>query len=241
MSFPAVNWAFGQRAPSSAAKFLLVVLADAASLGDWRSWPSVAHLVLTTQQDRKTVLKNLRALEEVGLIADVGKMGKTKQVTMWQLPVEVAKPPRKRPKSGPVQDPETVPNFPANSTVFPAKESQKRDTEPVREPGKEPGEARAARSAPSARGSRLPLDWTPNDADLAFCRATRSDLDPETLAASFRDYWTAKAGKDASKLDWSGTWRNWVRRERAPTATGAAHASRLPVLAADEVFTGAEA
>jgi hypothetical protein len=27
----------------------------------------------------------------------------------------------------------------------------------------------------------------------------------------FRDYWAAKAGKDACKVNWNATWRNWVR------------------------------
>ncbi len=27
----------------------------------------------------------------------------------------------------------------------------------------------------------------------------------------FRDYWTAKGGKDACKTDWVATWRNWIR------------------------------
>lgn len=30
-------------------------------------------------------------------------------------------------------------------------------------------------------------------------------------AAKFRDYWIAKSGKDAAKLDWQATWRNWIR------------------------------
>ena len=64
-----------QRAPSSPAKFLLVVLADAASAGDWLAWPSAAYLGETTQQDRKTVLSNLKRLEEARLIDAVGKPG----------------------------------------------------------------------------------------------------------------------------------------------------------------------
>ncbi len=30
----------------------------------------------------------------------------------------------------------------------------------------------------------------------------------ETL--KFINYWTAKAGKDASKVDWLKTWQNWI-------------------------------
>ncbi|WP_322997936.1 hypothetical protein [Castellaniella sp.] len=45
--------------------------------------------------------------------------------------------------------------------------------------------------------------WTPDDA--------------LRVADSFRDYWAAKAGADARKVDWEATWRNWVRREKSPT------------------------
>jgi hypothetical protein len=31
-----------------------------------------------------------------------------------------------------------------------------------------------------------------------------------TEAAKFRNYWIAKAGAGASKLDWSATWQNWI-------------------------------
>lgn len=34
------------------------------------------------------------------------------------------------------------------------------------------------------------------------------------VADSFADYWRAKAGSGAVKLDWFATWRNWVRREK---------------------------
>lgn len=33
-----------------------------------------------------------------------------------------------------------------------------------------------------------------------------------TQSQVFRDYWTAKAGKDAAKMDWQATWRNWIRK-----------------------------
>ncbi|NNH67808.1 hypothetical protein [Rhizobium laguerreae] len=31
-------------------------------------------------------------------------------------------------------------------------------------------------------------------------------------ADQFADFWKAKAGKDAAKLDWEATWRNWMRK-----------------------------
>lgn len=69
-------------------------------------------------------------------------------------------------------------------------------------------------------GTRLPKDWQPSPSDVA--EAEKEGLSADDIrreAAKFRDYWHAKTGKDATKLDWSATWRNWVRRSnesRAP-------------------------
>jgi hypothetical protein len=62
------------------------------------------------------------------------------------------------------------------------------------------------------RGSRLPSDWKPSDEDLQFCKTERPELNPRTTADGFRDYWLAQPGAKGLKLDWSATWRNWVRR-----------------------------
>ena len=35
-------------------------------------------------------------------------------------------------------------------------------------------------------------------------------------AAKFRDFWISKAGRDATKIDWSATWRNWMRNCKTP-------------------------
>lgn len=54
-----------------------------------------------------------------------------------------------------------------------------------------------------ARGSRLPPDWLPE-----------GTFEQEEVER-FRDYWTAKAGKDGVKLDWQATWRNWLRNTQS--------------------------
>ena len=77
--------------------------------------------------------------------------------------------------------------------------------------------------ADKPRRCRLPADWKPDLDDLAFA-GTLGMVNgrAEAEAERFRDFWTAKSGKDATKLDWSATWRNWVRRaaEQAPTMPG---------------------
>ncbi|MBB5074486.1 hypothetical protein HNQ69_001638 [Bartonella callosciuri] len=69
-----------------------------------------------------------------------------------------------------------------------------------------------AKRVKANRGCRLPADFEP-DYDFALAEG----LPPERVKveiAKFRDYWTAKSGKDASKIDWQATWRNWVRNSK---------------------------
>jgi hypothetical protein len=80
---------------------------------------------------------------------------------------------------------------------------------PVRFRSRRPKRTAAERNV--VRGSRLPADWQPTDADAEFARSILSYAHRIEIE-KFRDYWTAKAGAQAVKADWSATWRNWVRR-----------------------------
>ena len=64
------------------------------------------------------------------------------------------------------------------------------------------------------RASRLPADWTPSVEDIKFCQTERPDLEVSLTANEFRDYWLS--APKGSKLDWSATWRNWVRKQNVP-------------------------
>lgn len=68
------------------------------------------------------------------------------------------------------------------------------------------------------RGNRLPTDWQPSDAEIQFCENERPDLNPRSVAEQFVDYWTAATGAKSTKMDWSATWRNWVRNQRRSAA-----------------------
>jgi hypothetical protein len=72
--------------------------------------------------------------------------------------------------------------------------------------------------APAPGGSRLPAHWGLPGAWGAWALQERPDWSADHLhwvTLQFRDYWLAKAGPDARKVDWQATWRNWVRREPA--------------------------
>lgn len=61
----------------------------------------------------------------------------------------------------------------------------------------------------SKNGSRIPDDFKP-DREWSL----KQGLSVQELRfefEQFKDYWSAKTGKDATKKDWQATWRQWIR------------------------------
>jgi hypothetical protein len=124
VSNEAITWALTRPIKHSTAKFVLVVLANCADNDSWLAWPSVAHLSESTGQDRKTVIENLRRLQELGFISDSGmRKGSTGQVPVYKLnstETGTVKESQKRNST----ETGTVPKFLSNSTEIPYKESR---------------------------------------------------------------------------------------------------------------------
>jgi hypothetical protein len=68
--------------------------------------------------------------------------------------------------------------------------------------------------AAQKRGQRLPKGWTPDPAVREAMREECPSVDLDAEHRKFTDHWNAKTGKDAAKLDWNATWRNWIRNAR---------------------------
>ena len=94
-----------------------------------------------------------------------------------------------------------------------------------------------AKKEQGARATRLPQDWQPSPDDLAWARANRPEIDALAEVDKFRDYWTAKS-RDAAKLDWSATWRNWIRNSHAPPRRGTPNAAPSKQMQALENILG---
>lgn len=81
------------------------------------------------------------------------------------------------------------------------------------------------------RGTRIPENFTVTKPMVAWAEANTPDVDGRTETERFVDYWTAKAGASATKVDWVATWRNWLRtaqdrlNERKPRRSNLALAS----------------
>jgi len=66
--------------------------------------------------------------------------------------------------------------------------------------------------SPTTRGTRLSPDWRPSEENIRYANGEGfAYAEVMKIAERFRDYWIARAGGGAAKLDWDATWRNWIR------------------------------
>ncbi len=75
----------------------------------------------------------------------------------------------------------------------------------------------AAQCAAPTRGYRLPNDWVLPKPWGEWALEEFKTWTPDVVrveADKFRDFWCAKAGREAVKLDWLATWRNWCRNAK---------------------------
>ena len=222
MSNQALTWAFAQSTGNAGRKAVLVALADKA---DERHscYPKQDTLARMTDQSERAVRGHLAWLEEHGLIrrdrqyAD-GRRRADRYVLAVSVAVGLTRPVPADPAadlpadSAVVADPAgTVPADPAEPTGRSCRALT------LNEPSTDLRSVRAAadkpKSSASKRGTRLPEDWRRAPGDVTW-QAEQGIPDEFARAetAAFRDYWKAKPGAGGCKLDWSATWRNWMRR-----------------------------
>ena len=122
-----------------------------------------------------------------------------------------------RPSPSRIPEPTYTQSKPARRLARPREDSPP-DLGPRKGSRKGPIEA-DSREDSTARATRLPNDWVLTEDLKAWAEAERPDVDAVEQAKQFRDYWVAKPGKDGRKLDWTATWRNWIRNQRASKPT----------------------
>lgn len=64
-----------------------------------------------------------------------------------------------------------------------------------------------------AHGTRLPDGWQPPPDVVAQMRSDHPHVDLDAQLDAFRDYWQDQPGAKGRKVNWVGTYRNWIRRE----------------------------
>jgi DNA-binding MarR family transcriptional regulator len=220
MSHDATAWAKAQKTGSSSAKFILMVLADFAGT-DYSCYPSVKKLAEITELGESTVRQATRKLAEDGLIRVFYRYrdNHTRRSSRYQLLVEgpeTMEPDaddwahyRQDPAVGQRQEPAGTRQEPADS----------QRQEPALIPHTDPSLREPSLVTPGAartnQATRLPDGFQPTEEMKRWFVAENlhtAIADPRTEHETFCDYWHAKPGADARKLDWAATWRNWMRK-----------------------------
>jgi hypothetical protein len=214
MSVQAITAAFAVQGVSPSEKLLLLALANYADAGG-QCFPSQVTLTHDTGLSERTIRTAFGSLKALGLLQverrNRANGSRTSSKITLTLPAMVAA--RAEKPTGKIRQAyrQSSPNLPA--TVAPPT-----TFEPSEEPSVEPLEAAQAQpqAKPDPKGSRLPDEWTPQFAEVAFAKQQGMTLEEITLEADkFRDFWCAKPGAGGRKSDWSATWRNWCRNRRS--------------------------
>ena len=241
VSIEAINWAFGLATPKSLStmgswKAVLLSLANHADKTGGSCFPSVETIHREAGVSIRTVTDVLKRLAAAGLIVP-GRDGRKATYTLiMNLTPEASSTVEDASTQedasivedgSTVEDAASIPEASSDDAGSIFHESRKHLPANLKEPSANPEGNRQKRDA---QGHRLPDDWAPSRAGVEF--ATGLGLDWQRVAAAFCDHWHAKAGKDARKLDWDATWRNWCRtdsqrRGRAPPAQFAGRPTNL--------------
>ena len=193
MSSEALAWAFKSDVKPSSVKFTLVALCECANYQTGKIFPSIKHLCQITGQDRKTVISNIGKLVSEKWIDETGeRVGKTGQIKVYQANIGTV------PKVEQSQE--------RNGSAFPLKESQKRDTEPSREPSRDINKKVA---------HEIPDDWEPMKFKVGS--ASRDIVDswpPETYVPTLEAFVAYHRSRGNKFKNWQDAWSNWVLNSR---------------------------
>jgi hypothetical protein len=202
---------------------VLLLLADYADTQGF-AWPSATTLAGNAGLTEKTVRDSLHVLEDEGVIVAVERV--VGRATRWQLMLgdeaerlaDVPPAPENQDGVEDVEPRQKLPLTPGNLRAELRKSTTPTPVIPSDRTLKNQKKNHQGNHERRAhRGTRLPAAWKPTAADSTFARGL--GLDPDVIAECFRDYWHGKAGAGAIKTSWSGTWRNWCRREQ-PAPSG---------------------
>ena len=180
------------------ARLVLLALADWADDAG-RCWPSLPQIADKTGFTERTVRTAIAEVEGQWLTREI-RHGRGTVYLLRLTPETLSTPERASTPEGDAGGKEMPPR-----KELPATPERASTNTPINPNPKNKGQA---------RGSRLASDWVPgplpgNVASLVtLWPHGREDRELD----QFRDFWTAKAGADACKLDWDRTWHTWIRR-----------------------------
>lgn len=94
----------------------------------------------------------------------------------------------------------------------------KREESREEEEEKKKKEKRTPQAA-SPKGTRLPEPFNLTKEMRNYAATKRPNIDVLEETEKFVNHWRAKTGRDATKLDWKATWRNWILNAKGTNGT----------------------
>jgi AraC-like DNA-binding protein len=234
MSVEAITWALGAETESATDKAVLLVVANYAD--EWgRCWPALQTIAAQARCSRSTAQRALKRMEEMGFLSRTDRRRKDGSFTSDELALHLQNKPGVKLTSGQSDRRSNTESPGVNLTPLTTFEPTTTFEGSLRSPSN--GTVRVARAAkppaskPSKaktdRGSRLPENWAPRQAEADMAAAAGfSPAEITACADGMRDWAASATGSNARKHDWDAAFRNWLRR-----AIGDAAKGRRPVTA----------
>jgi hypothetical protein len=164
------------------------------------AFPGARRLAHDTGLSERAVRKQLGDLVQAGWLEVVqrgGLRGETRRANAYRARI---------PHPGPTDtDVAASPVHLATSTPVPTDHDPgPTDTPTIHRTNQEHG--------PRKRGERIPLPFDVSTEMQEWVQRECPRLDWDYETRQFVDYWRSATGRNSAKLDWTATWRTWMRR-----------------------------
>jgi len=217
MSIQVTGWALkGAVVGDAVAKLVLLALAIHANDDGTSAWPSQKTIAVYAEVTVRTVRTKLEYLQEKGLIRPgdervVSHLPANRRPQVWDLNITGAWAEILSSQEDLREENPSAQNRPLGGNL----RSSGGKTVSAKLSVEKELPTNSLRSLVGApRATRLDPDWMPSPELIAQMRSECPAVDVKAEHLKFVDYWISKSGRDATKLDWPATWRNWIRNAR---------------------------
>lgn len=225
-----MNWVWTYSRSRHGARLVLLAIADCASGDGSNAWPSNKELQRKTNLTERAVRTSVAELIEMGELAvdfNTGPGGCNRYRVIMATPPANSAPGKDCPpaENAPRQDlpPSESAQLNGHASADFAPLAENAPGQDLPQPGAkntpvtvlEPSlNSPTESSSKRRRATRIPDDFAVTDEMAQWARENVPELirlgRGKRETDKFINYWHAKSGKDATKLDWNATWRNWM-------------------------------
>lgn len=218
MSGQATGWVLrhGPGRSDRAAHAVLITIADAANRDGEHAHPGIQAIIDGSGYSRSTVFASLDRLLTDRYIEVEEEGGGRGRATVYRIPgvtdLGWRPGPEETVQSSDLSEEANGPETVQSGTVNSPETVQISGSTPHTQPATVSTNGNGAPSGAPLRATRCPEPFLVSIEMRDWAAENTPQVDVHDQTHRFVDYWRAKSGRDATKLDWAGTWRNWMRR-----------------------------